>query len=110
MRKRSAATSPTSVSVTGTSVTLLLLTVRYSSSLRSTRVSFMSLSRSVLSRSLAMSGSGLSSSARMRLYSTRLASSWFLMPCTNTLAPVRATSNLRSRPGSSRLLEMVSSV
>ena len=34
----------------------------------------------------------------------------FLMPCTKTLAPVRAMSNLRSRPGSSRFVDMVSSV
>ena len=44
----------------------------------------------------------------MRLQSTRLASSWFLMLWTNTLAPVRATSNFRSRATSSRSEEKLS--
>ena len=70
--------------------------------------SLLSLMASMQASSRAGSGEPLWSSARMRLQSTRLASSWFLMLWTNTLAPVRATSNFRSRATSSRSEEKLS--
>ena len=69
--------------------------------MRSSMEAFISRRQAAQSRTFSRSGAGSSSSCCSFLWATRAASSWFLMLCTNTDAPMEAVSNLRWRVVSS---------